>query len=644
MSHLDSEKGTGPPLPSKARPDAARVQHLSDKSRQTVQKLSVLVPDEYREFFDTCWGMPCGRVLDGRGFCCTDVDVGLEHPFIVRQDYEEGYQYLSEAAQAKKKKAFVWYGQPGIEPRSALLPRPSSRRLSPRRFLARPAALRSGLHQRGPFRHPARSLAQVRLPRLAYCPLGFTTERRHFASALREECLARLPRLLTEFDNLLILTSDLSLPGCSPLAVRLSSIKVEYSSANGIAERIVITPASSVYAGGTDVAAPARRMYDDVVLDDVKDEDEDRLLATLLEEMNLPGKKPSLEVVKSAVASLAHLPEATQQYWLKWSMKNRYYTPIEVFRFAGPSVRDPMNGITRLTGDPRVDYFGNEFVKAPVNALVDLYRLVSPKMNADPNAPKRIELRSEDQEHGFHSFFFEAPATKDFTQKKPSPYYFIPTALIRDLVVQSLALQEEDVQRTLLSTLRCEPTILGLLYEPSVINYIANTGIRLTLLDQSTFDIPPGLPLLHVSTNLAVPLDRAYVAKLPPNHATYDSIIVLPEFSAVVLVQVTVSKGHDVVAQGFDVLEEATEGRIRSDKMTRILAFVGPEPDAAHALAMSWEEKKYGVRKKGKRVAPVALDDWELASAGVTVEQLAGKFGEVLVETSPQLPQTGFES
>lgn len=220
MSHLDSEKGTGPPLPSKARPDAARVQHLSDKSRQTVQKLSVLVPDEYREFFDTCWGMPCGRVLDGRGFCCTDVDVGLEHPFIVRQDYEEGYQYLSEAAQAKKKKAFVWYGQPGIgessagfamgstlniayesfrreEPRSALLPRPSSRRLSPRRFLARPAAPRSGLHQRGPFRHPARSLAQVRLPRLAYCPLGFTTERRHFASALREECLARLPRLLT---------------------------------------------------------------------------------------------------------------------------------------------------------------------------------------------------------------------------------------------------------------------------------------------------------------------------------------------------------------------------------------------------------------------------------------------------------------
>ncbi|KAJ8292675.1 hypothetical protein OF846_003950 [Rhodotorula toruloides] len=623
MSHLDSEKGTGPPLPSKARPDAARVQHLSDKSRQTVQKLSVLVPDEYREFFDTCWGIPCGRVLDGRGFCCTDVDVGLEHPFIVRQDYEEGYQYLSEAAQAKKKKAFVWYGQPGI-----------GKSLGLRYCLVRAAEdCRPAVFWPGP-PHPVLVFTNEglfaipldlwrRFDFLVWPIVLLDSPRNGDISPLLYEknawpaCLASSP----------ILTSDLSLPGCSPLAVRLSSIKVEYSSANGIAERIVITPASSVYAGGTDVAAPARRMYDDVVLDDVKDEDEDRLLATLLEEMNLPGKKPSLEVVKSAVASLAHLPEATQQYWLKWSMKTRYYTPIEVFRFAGPSVRDPMNGITRLTGDPRVDYFGNEFVKAPVNALVDLYRLVSPKMNADPNAPKRIELRSEDQEHGFHSFFFEAPATKDFTPKKPSPYYFIPTALIRDLVVQSLALQEEDVQRTLLSTLRCEPTILGLLYEPSVINYIANTGIRLTLLDQSTFDIPPGLPLLHVSTNLAVPLDRAYVAKLPPNHATYDSIIVLPEFSAVVLVQVTVSKGHDVVAQGFDVLEEATEGRIRSDKMTKILAFVGPEPDAAHALAMSWEEKKYGVRKKGKRVAPVALDDWELASAGVTVEQLAGKCG-----------------
>ncbi|BGP33897.1 hypothetical protein JCM10296v2_005704 [Rhodotorula toruloides] len=358
---------------------------------------------QFRRVYDEYWGRACGRELNGRGYCCSTVDVRLQQsqPLVVRKDYAKAYRYLADAAAKKEKRALVWYGQPGtgksLGLRHNLLQAVED--CQPVVFWAGNPQAVAVMANEGIFAIPLASWRQPdflvypivlldsprqgEVPPMLYephdWPVGLASSPQlprfqDFAKVRTADFLVGDVFRSAEFDDLLILTADLSTGNAKPTTVPLASIKPRYTATSATAATTELAPeqAPSTSVSNDDVTVPP----DDIVMSDN---------SALTHGMH----------ADPAEASLAHLPLTTQEYWLKWARDKNCYTPIEAFRLAGPSVRDPLNGVRRLTGIPRIDFFGDEFVKAPVNALADLYRLLSPKMNADPNAPQKIELRSE---------------------------------------------------------------------------------------------------------------------------------------------------------------------------------------------------------------------------------------------------------
>ncbi|BGP22723.1 hypothetical protein Rt10032_c08g3588 [Rhodotorula toruloides] len=141
-------------------------------------------------------------------------------------------------------------------------------------------------------------------------------------------------------------------------------------------------------------------------------------------------------------------------------------------------------------------------------------------------------------------------------------------------------------------------------------------------------ETPTTKDLHRRSTSIAL-LDRDYIAKLPPNRPTYDTIIVVPSRKLIIPVQLTVSRDHTLVVTGLKRIEARCGDEMEVMGVKRLFLFVGQEGGAAKQLAATYRAKR-GIRDgDNKLIAPKNLMRYELGYAELSIEELVGKFSEV---------------
>ncbi|GEM10311.1 hypothetical protein Rt10032_c10g4328 [Rhodotorula toruloides] len=400
----------------------------------------------YRDLFGEFWGRPCGRLLNGVAYCALSVDRDdLDRPLYIREDYERAWTVLQDTKKVGLSRGLVWEGQPGI---------------------GKSVGLRYLLLRSFKTCTPVIYCPNIAKPVMIFCNDGIFAipqdEFDHFKYLDYKKQTVGVILVVDlvhkyELRDIMTVTVDLHEKKGDPEIIHLDSYQrpqtlntVNIASASSTGAPPPLSPSSTTTIlpsvpsttddSGTTPLPSSIVGTPSVAAQDGRDEPE----SDKSDESDAEEEEPSTPFIQ--------LHDYVDAYWSAWSAKRNVWHPIDVFRMAGPSLRAPLDGILRRTGDFCLDYFGGPVQEIPVKTLAEFYRIVANRQSpGTSNSPSSgvLQLRPDAQMTQFHSFF-EKPTTKEPSSALVPPSRFIiPTLWLSQVLVAAIAEAEADLVKGL---------------------------------------------------------------------------------------------------------------------------------------------------------------------------------------------------
>ncbi|BGP26293.1 hypothetical protein JCM10295v2_005239 [Rhodotorula toruloides] len=452
----------------------------------------------YRDLFGEFWGRPCGRLLNGVAYCALSVDRDdLDRPLYIREDYERAWTVLQDTKKVGLSRGLVWEGQPGIGKSVGLryLLLRSFKTCTPVIYcpnIAKPVMIfcNDGIFaipqdEFDHFKYLVTPIFLIDSPqRNADIPSHLCTvwqpprklgrwqdykkqtvgvilvvdlvHKYELRDIMCVICMA-VPQWVLMRREIRTVTVDLHEKKGDPEIIHLDSYQrpqtlntVNIASASSTGAPPPLSPSSTTTIlpsvpsttddSGTTPLPSSIVGTPSVAAQDGRDEPE----SDKSDESDAEEEEPSTPFIQ--------LHDYVDAYWSAWSAKRNVWHPIDVFRMAGPSLRAPLDGILRRTGDFCLDYFGGPVQEIPVKTLAEFYRIVANRQSpGTSNSPSSgvLQLRPDAQMTQFHSFF-EKPTTKEPSSALVPPSRFIiPTLWLSQVLVAAIAEAEADLVKGL---------------------------------------------------------------------------------------------------------------------------------------------------------------------------------------------------
>ncbi|KAI1785082.1 hypothetical protein LXA43DRAFT_1100710 [Ganoderma leucocontextum] len=264
-----------------------------------------------------------------------------------------------------------------------------------------------------------------------------------------------------------------------------------------------------------------------------------------------------------------------------------YYSPLEIFDHLGPSARKcfARRGSKRTAQGPERDFC--KYLQ-PDDILKNVDDFIA--------ALKTGVVTSPRQGLNFRRLFFafKPDDASNPMDHEPDFHYAIPTSFISGLLSDYFSRRTVEEQVSLLSKFAPYPQLMGLVFEPLVLQFLTSSEkpIPCHLVDGSTIMLGPHLWLVNRQLDADVSIEpRNNDIHVPrTGFPSLDGLIILinEDQTQVLLLQMTVASTHKVVAKGVAAIVKLIGA---STKTSFKFIFVTPGP-SGEKMAKKLQEIK----------------------------------------------------